>query len=192
VYRYIRTAHLILGLFFAPFLLMYAVSAIQMAHRSWFPIQAAVRQETAPVRSGCNDPRILAQELMRTERWRGELTEVRRTAQALTLRIASIGTTHDIICHVGEDKVGITTRTLGFLGVLNRMHHATGFWHASSSMQMWATAVALTSVALLCLGASGFWLWLLRKRERRIGLILVGANLAFSLTVLTLLRMGAS
>jgi hypothetical protein len=189
VYRYIRTVHLILGLLSGPFLLMYAVSAIQMAHRSWFPIQTTVRQESAIVHSGCNDPRVLARELMESEAWRGELSEVRQTAQALTLRIASVGTMHDVICRDGKDKVAITTRTLGFLGLVNRMHHATGFWHASSPMKMWATAVALTCAALLGLGGSGLWLWRLRRRERRIGLILVGANLAFSLTLLALLRM---
>jgi hypothetical protein len=192
VYRYIRRTHLILGLLAGPFLLMYAVSAIQMAHRSRLPIQPTVRRESAFVRSGCNDPRLLAQELMQNQGWRGELSEVRRTAQALTLRIVSVGTTHDVICYVNQNKVDITTRTQDFLGVLNRMHHATGFWHRSSQMQWWATAVALTCVALLGLGGSGVWLWLLRKRERRIGLLLVGTNLAFSLTVLALLRMGVT
>jgi hypothetical protein len=191
VYRYIRTTHLILGLLSGPFLLMYAASAIQMAHRSWFPVQTTVRQESALVRSGCDNPRALAHELMQREGWRGELIGVSRTAQALTVRIASVGTTHDVACKDSAKKVDITTRTLGFVGVLNRMHHATGIWHSSSPMKVWAAAVALTCVALVGLAGSGLWLWLLRKGERRIGLILVGANLAFSLTVLALLRMGA-
>jgi hypothetical protein len=191
MYRYLRTTHLVLGLLSGPFLLMYAASAIQMAHRSWFPIHATVRQETASVRSGCDNPRALAHELMQREGWRGELIEVRRTAHALTFRIASVGTTHDVACEDARNKIEITTRTLGFVGVLNRMHHATGFWHSSSLMKTWAAVVALICVAIFGLGGSGLWLWLLRKSERRIGLVLLGANLAFSLTVLALLRMGA-
>ncbi len=74
------------------------------------------------------------------------------------------------------------------MGMLNRLHHWAGFWREPMSMKLWAVAVAAVSAALVLLGASGIYMWFTRRSERRIGIALLGINLAFALTLLTLLR----
>ena len=56
-------------------------------------------------------------------------------------------------------------------------------------MKVWGFFVAIASAALLLLGASGIYMWFTRRPERRIGIALLGINLAFAITVLTLLRL---
>jgi len=51
-----------------------------------------------------------------------------------------------------------------------------------------AVFVAVVSVGLLLLGASGIYMWFTRRPERRIGIALLTVNLIFAIIVLTLLR----
>jgi hypothetical protein len=74
------------------------------------------------------------------------------------------------------------------MGMLNRLHHWAGFWHEPVSMKVWAFLVAIASTALLLLGASGIYMWFTRRSERRLGIALLGINLVFAITLLTLLR----
>ena len=145
MYRTVRVIHLIAGLLLAPVLLMYAVSAIQMGHRSWFRLKP-------------------------------------------TVEIASVGTTREVRYDAPSNTAVVRTSRLPIMGVLNRMHHMVGLWHPSGALKLWALVVALASIAVAALIATGVWLWMLRKRERRLGLILVAANVVFSLVVLILLR----
>jgi hypothetical protein len=57
-------------------------------------------------------------------------------------------------------------------------------------MKIWGAAVAIVSLAILGLGATGLWMWWMRRQERAAGLILLGANLLFSVVVLSLMRAG--
>jgi hypothetical protein len=46
----------------------------------------------------------------------------------------------------------------------------------------------LAFVALLLLGASGIWMWFLRRQERLTGALLLVLNLAFAITILIAIR----
>ncbi len=46
----------------------------------------------------------------------------------------------------------------------------------------------LVSLATLALGATGLWMWWLRRSERKWGLALIALNLAFSIAVLAAMR----
>lgn len=188
MYRPIRVIHLIAGLLMAPVLFMYALSAIQMGHRSWFRLKPAVETERLSAPVDCSDARRLAASLMSAHRWRGELTSVRKTPAGCTIEIATIGTTREARYDVQSGALVVRTSRLPAMGMLNRMHHAAGLWHPSGAMKLWAAVVALASIAVIALVVTGIWLWLLRKRERTLGLILVVANVAFSVVVLILLR----
>jgi hypothetical protein len=190
VYRNIRIIHLIAGLLTAPLLFMYALSAIQMGHRSWFNLKPMLRVERIAAGDGCQNPRALAASLMRSHGWRGELTGVRSTASGCSFEVNSLGTTRAVQCDASTGSLQIRISQLPAIGLLNRMHHAAGLWHPSAAMRLWAVVVALASIACAALAATGVWLWLLRKRERRLGLILVTANLLFSIVLLFLLRFG--
>jgi hypothetical protein len=52
MYKAIRNVHLLLASFSLPFLLMYAISAVQMAHNTWFAMKPAVREQQFSLTAG--------------------------------------------------------------------------------------------------------------------------------------------
>jgi hypothetical protein len=188
MYRTLRTIHLLSGVFALPMLAMYGVSAVQMAHPTWFPMQPAVTQDEHALRAGLSDARRVARELMTRGVVRGDINEVRQTAAAYTLRIVRPGTVHEIQYDRANGIAKVRTSMAGVMGMLNRLHHAAGLWHDWGPLNAWGLLVGLVSFATVCLGATGIWMWWLRRQERWTGLILVLANVAFSMTVLFLLR----
>jgi len=189
MYRIIRNIHLLLASFGLPFLIMYGVSAVQMGHSSWFQMKPVVVEREIPLASGQSDARLVAREIMsRQPDMKGELSNVQMTASGLTLRIVVPGTVHDVRYDLGSGVARIKTSVAGVMGMLNRLHHWAGFWHEPLSMKAWAVFVAVVSVGLLLLGASGIYMWFTRRPERRIGIALLTVNLIFAIIVLTLLR----
>ena len=72
--------------------------------------------------------------------------------------------------------------------MLNRLHHAAGVAHDVTSLNVWGALVAMVSLALLLVGATGVWMWFLRRTERTVGLVLLAMNLAFAVTLIVLIR----
>ena len=189
MYKVVRNLHLLLASFSLPFLIMYGVSAVQMGHSSWFQMKPVVVEREIPLASGQSDARLVAREIMsRQPDMKGELSNVQTTASGLTLRIVVPGTVHDGRYDRASGVARIKTSVAGVMGMLNRLHHWAGFWHEPLSMKAWAVFVAVVSVGLLLLGASGIYMWFTRRPERRIGIALLTVNLIFAITVLTLLR----
>lgn len=189
MYRIIRNVHLLLASFSLPFLIMYAVSAVQMGHSTWFQMKPAVVEREMALDSGQSDARQLAREIMsRQPAMKGELNNVQTSESGLTLRIVVPGTVHEVRYDRASGVARIKTSVAGVMGMLNRLHHWAGFWHEPPSMKAWAVFVAVVSAGLLLLGASGIYMWFTRRSERRIGIALLTVNLIFAITVLTLLR----
>jgi hypothetical protein len=188
MYKTLRTLHLIFGLFSLPFLLVYGLSAVQMAHPKWFNTKPAIHDADVPVARGYTDGRSVARQLMANGEIRGEITSVQETALGFTIRSALPGTVHDIKYDRKTGTVHIRTSVAGFMGRLNRLHHAAGLWHEYLPLKFWAIFVGLVSLATVGLGLTGIVMWWMRRQDRTLGLILLGANLACSLTILSLLR----
>lgn len=189
MYKTIRTIHLLLASFSLPFLIMYGVSAVQMSHSSWFQMKPAIAEHELSLPSGQTDARILAREIMnQLPDTKGELSNVQSTDAGLTLRIVVPGTVHEVRYDRTTGVARVKTSVAGTMGMLNRLHHWAGFWHEPASMKAWAIAVAIVSLGLLVVGATGIYMWFTRRPERRIGIVLLAANLVFAITVLTLLR----
>jgi hypothetical protein len=189
MYKIIRNVHLLLASFSLPFLIMYGISAVQMAHSTWFQMKPAVVEREMPLASGQSDARIVAREIMsRQPEMKGELSNVQASASGLTLRIVVPGTVHEVRYDRASGLTRIKTSVAGTMGMLNRLHHWAGFWHEPSSMKAWAVFVGVVSLGLLLLGLSGIYMWFTRRPERRIGIALLTVNFIFAVTVLTLLR----
>jgi len=189
MYKIIRNVHLLLASFSLPFLIMYGVSAIQMSHSTWFQVKPAVIERDLAIAPGQADARGVAREIMnRQPDLKGELSNVQPNDAGLTLRIVVPGTVHEVRYDRLSGSVHIKTSIAGVMGKLNRLHHWAGFWHEPGSMKAWAAFVAVVSLGLLLLGASGIYMWFTRRSERRIGLALLAVNLIFALTVLGLMR----
>jgi hypothetical protein len=188
-YRWIRNTHLWLGLLAAAFLLMYGVSAVQMSHNAWFSLKPTVTEQRLSLAPGTSDPRAVARELMDNHGARGELLQARSTAAGSALRIQRPGTVYEVEYTAATGEARMRTQTVGFMGMLNRIHHVAGLWHEYRLLNVWGFLVGLVSVALLLSGLTGIYLWFRMYDERVAGGILLGASLAYSLTLILLLRL---
>jgi hypothetical protein len=186
MYKTIRTIHLICGLLSLPFLLMYGISAVQMAHSKWFTMKPAITERSVTVPPGL-DARAVVRHL-RTQDIRGDVSQIKETPTGVNLRVTMPGTVHEISTDRAANTAKIKTSVAGALGMMNRLHHMAGLYHEYGPLNIWGMAVAVVSVALIGLGATGLWMWWLRRQERTAGLVLLAANLIFSLVVLAALR----
>ncbi len=189
MYIVIRNVHLLVASFSLPFLLMYVASSVQMSHPSWFTMKPAVHEHEMSVMPGRTDARQVAREVMDgNESIRGELTNIRPRPGGVALRVVLPGTVHDADYDRLSGNVKIRTSVAGFMGMLNRLHHAAGVRHETTAMNGWGAAVAIVSAGLLLLGATGIYMWFTRRPERVIGAVLLAINLVVALTLLLTLR----
>jgi hypothetical protein len=189
MYPTLRTIHLLCGAFALPMLLMYGVSAVQMAHTKWFSLTPVISESAVRLSREYIDGRLLARELMTQGAVRGEINSVEETSSGFTMRIVVPGTVHEVHYDRAAAEVRVKTSVAGFMGMWNRLHHAAGLWHEYGPLKMWAVFVGIVSLATVGLAATGLWMWWLRRQERTWGMVLLGANVAFALTVLTLIRL---
>ncbi len=187
-YATLRTIHLLCGAFALPALVMYGVSAVQMAHNRWFAMKPRIREVEEAMRPGYADGRLLARDVISRRGLAGEINAIASTPEGFTARIVVPGTVHEIHYDRATGRTRIRTSVAGVMGMLNRLHHAAGMWPEYVPLRVWGVLVGLVSLAILVLGATGIWMWWLRRAERRVGMILIAANLAFSLAVLCLMR----
>ena len=185
MYRFIRNTHLILGLSASLIILVYAVSAVQMAHR--FAIKPQLSSEDLALSPGLA-ARSAAQQLMDQHGCRGDLGDVTSAEQQIRFSITRPGTAYAVTYYPTDGRAHIERRELPFMGLLNRLHHLNGFEHSSAAMNAWGWILAWISITLILLGATGVYMWFRIYTERRIGSILLAANLCVSIALLILLR----
>ncbi len=189
MYPTIRTVHRLLASLCLPFLLMYGVSAVQMSHGAWFTLTPAVRESVLSLPPDLADARAVARAATaRANDVRGELTSV-VIGDEMTLRLVLPGTVHELRYRRQTGETRVKTSVSGAMGMLNRLHHAAGLWHEARSMRLWGVAVAVVSVALLLLGASGIWMWFVRRSEQRLGIVLLAMNVAIAVGLLVAMRL---
>ncbi len=188
MYTLLRNLHLALGLFSAVFLLAYALSAAQMA----YPLYRPQSTETVTVihvpRELDPSPRALAQWLMDRHDHRGDVTDITTTPLGLSLTIVRPGTTHRVVFDSRDRAAHVTTSTTNAIGMLNRIHHVGGVRHEYWAANAWGWFLLAVSVCLLALAISGVVMWFQRHRERRMGLVVLVAGLAWGLGLLILIR----
>ncbi len=188
MYKIIRNIHLFLGLLSFSFLLMYSVSAVQMSHLGWFSMQPTVTEQVVAITpADAQNPRTFAQQLMQAGMW-GELQNVNQNDSGFRLRIVRPGTTYDVEYAAGSPTAKVKASVAGFMGMLNRLHHTAGFYREQSITDWWAAFVALTSLALLTLGATGVYMWFKLYKERLIGGIFLSIGLFVGLGLLVTTR----
>jgi len=185
MYRLIRNTHLILGLSASLILLVYAVSAVQMAHG--FAINPHISSEDLTLASGLG-ARSAAQQLMDGRGYRGDLDNITSAEQQIRFSITRPGTAYAVTYYPDSGRTHIERRELPFMGLLNRLHHLNGFEHSSAIMNAWGWILAWISITLILLGATGVYMWFRIYNERRIGSILLGLNLCVSTVLLILVR----
>jgi hypothetical protein len=179
MYRTIRSLHLCAGLFCVVFLVMYAVSAVQMTHGTWLHMQPRVTERSVELPPGLADARAAARGLAERYGISGELTAIRVSPARLGFRVLRPGMVWqaDYQSATGGTKIRVTDT--GLLGVLNRIHQMRGVWHVWSAYNAWAVLLAMVGAGILTLGASGLYLWWKTNHDRRLS----GAVLAIAVAV---------
>jgi hypothetical protein len=171
MYQKLRSIHLSTALFSMAFLLAYAISAVEFAHRKWLPLSEYSTEEALKLASGATDARILARQ------WRGELESVENSPGFLKFRVmTTLGRSYDVTYSIATGDTPVKTTTNSFLKTL-------AFIHASNGV--WAVVAAVVSLALLTLGITGLYLWFQNHSSRPMGsvLLLVGITNATGLIV---------
>jgi hypothetical protein len=179
MYRTIRSLHLCAGLFALIFLVVYAISALQMTHGKWVHMESRTTSRDLVLEPGLTDARVAALELAQRHGISGELAGIRVTPIGLVFRVLRPGMVWqtDYASATGVAHLRITDS--GTLGALNRIHQMRGSWHTWIAYNIWAALLALVGCAILTLGATGIYLWWKTNRDHRF----TGALLAFGIAL---------
>ena len=189
MYRWFRDIHLFLAVLAFPFVLMYCVSTIRMVHRSWFSdkihwTEREVEVGTFDAESG----RALAQILLRQHGLRGELTEITSTDSGFRLEIERPGMFNQVEYSGQTGKARIRSGAANFMQMLAGIHHITGLRHETSLSNIWGISALVVSIVFALLGLTGIYMWFHFHKERKIGAVLLALNLAYSLSLIILIR----
>jgi hypothetical protein len=176
MYQKLRALHLSAALFILVFLLAYAISAVELAHRGWVTHPEQSTKEPRKQAPGITDARILARD------WRGELASIESSPAVLKFRvITSLGRVYDVTYSIATGETTVKTTTISFLTTLAWVHISHGIW---------AFVAAFVSIGLLTLGATGIYLWLNNHKERWIGGALVVAGVGITVGLIISMRWG--
>ena len=188
MHRWVRDAHLVLGLFVAATVLMYGVSSAQMVHRDWLPWRASVLEQTVSLGPGLTDGRAVARALMENHGLWGDLAQTGQEQDVIRVRVNRPGTVIEAWYRpvTGETRLKIDRAT--FAGMLVALHHARGWTHESMSVNLWGALVGLVSIGLMVLGGTGVYLWFKIYKERAVGGLILVLSLGFSLSLIVLIR----
>ena len=188
MHRWLRNTHLLVALFSSAFVLMYAWSAVQMSHNTWFDLKPRVVEHSVALAKGL-DGRAAGRELMDRHGVRGEIMQARPEGQGIFIRIVRPGTVYDAQYSPTSGAAQVKESIVGFMGLLNRIHHIGGLWHDYTLTQVWAVFVGLVSAGLVVLALTGIFLWFKLRSERKVSVVLLAASLAYSLTLMVLMRL---
>ena len=190
MFRLMRNLHLIFGLVFFVFALVFAVSSLVIIYRPWLPQSREDSEHTVQVSAAsAATPRALALEMVRNHDLQGDLREIEQTEDGMQFVIVRPGTRHEVAYSSSSGEAKIQTRRQGFLEMLVQLHTNHGFWHEFLPSNAWALLSLLGSIGLFLLGATGIYLWYCHHEERVIGSVLLVAGLLYGITTLVLSRM---
>jgi hypothetical protein len=180
MYRTLRSIHLCAGLFALAFLMVYAVSALQMTHGKWVHMEARTSERNLALPPHLPGARAAAHGLAQGFGIDGELTAVRVTPDGVSFRVLRPGMVWQADYTAGTGVTRLRTTDTGMLGALNRIHQMRGVWHNWAAYNIWATLLALVGCAILTLGATGVYLWWKTNRDRRFTGALFAAAVAIT------------
>jgi hypothetical protein len=185
MHRFLRNLHLVLGLTSILFILTYAVSAVQMAHR--IRLAPQISDEDMKLPAGL-EARPLAEMLMEKQGYGGELGKPQAMTNGFRVVINRPGTSFTVTYDATTGQSHIRRETRSMLGMLNRLHHQHGLHHLDGRLNAWGWALAMISGALFFIGGTGVYLWYRMHTERVVGSVLLTANLLVSVGLLMALR----
>jgi len=183
-YLWIRDAHLILGLFTSPFLLLFAVSTLLFNH-TWKPWESRAEVEDATPQAVEISEEIdgveQAQAIMRQVGVSGEIRNIFHPENRLVIRVMKPAENTTITVDLATSMAEINRNTTGFWEKLFYLHKSPGPHNAKIRgnwvfTRVWTGLIDTAVCAILLISISGIYLWAVIKAERKTGLILLGAG----------------
>jgi len=187
MHRLLRNLHLWIGLAITPYLLMYGISALQMAHPNWIEVTHETTLSTREIELSQGVPAQIARTAQSRLELRGSMSRVRETAEGLEFRVSRPGSQSDVQIDPATGRANIETRRSDLGGFLNQVHVLSG-WHEHMPSGLLALALLGVSMAMLFLGVTGVYLWFKLLAERRLGWIVLAVGAAYSLTLVVAIR----
>jgi hypothetical protein len=189
MFRLMRNVHLILGLLFFFYAMLFAGSSLVIIYRPWLKPTHSEQEQTVRVATDrAQTPRDLALELIQNHGLKGDLRDIKQDGDAVRFVIARPGMRSEVKYSAATGEVKVRTRREGFLETLVQLHTNHGFWHEFMPANGWSLLSLLGSVGLFLLGATGIYLWFCHHEERVIGFVILAVGLVYSLTTLVLSR----
>ena len=201
IYLLTRDLHLYAGLFISPFLLIFAVSVFCLAH-GWLPAPEHPQPRTFSglrVPSGIEQAKgkeqlALLRPLLDQMDVHGEINFVRNVASEnrLVMPVIVPGRETEVSLHLPTGTAVITERANSFLNSVVYLHKMPGPHNVAIRgnwvyTRVWRWFADATAYATLFITASGIYLWIALRAERRVGVALLTAGmLTFVGMVLTL------
>jgi hypothetical protein len=188
VSRILRRTHLYLGLFLAPWMLMYALSTAAMNHRGWFAarqgegappfaVERTLKFEGALPEGG--DARAAAAVLLA---WLGlegaHSAQWRAKEGVLVIQRMSLREPRRVTFNPADGKVVVEKQQFRANAFLERFHRRRGYAQETLVDDAWAFSVDLVIGAMLFWALSGLWLWWEMRTTRAWGALAAAGGAA--------------
>ena len=193
-YRWTRNLHLYAGLFVSPFVLVYAVSAIQLNH-SLMPwgggtAPTAALRVVRVVVTNADNGLAVADQVRRQIGIAGEIGYVSRKAGGtrVSFPLESPGRTTHVKVDLASGVATIEQKRTGVWDAMIYLHKMPGPHNANIRgnwlfTRLWGWLADGSVYLLLFLTASGVYLWTILKADRRTGLRVLGAGVLSFLVI---------
>ena len=192
-----RRAHLYLGLFLMPWLLMYGVSSFIVIHNTWFPGDRPGREvlfekaysHPVNLQGANNSPglRAAALEILKECNLEGAFWADKPNADTLHIERFSFRDSISLTYSANDQKLKAEHQPMPWSQVPQRMHFRGGYEQPDLGNKSWGVIVDLACVGILIWVISGLIMWWQLPRLRTWGAIaLAGGFISFCLLVWTL------
>ena len=98
--------------------------------------------------------------------------------------VIRLGKEYQVDAHPAQGTATVTRTRAGFWQLVRDIHGAYGRFPDSRLASTWAWYTDLCTVVLILAAVSGVYLWTHRRRERRTGLIMLGAATVVSVSLM--------
>jgi len=189
--HFVRRAHLYMGLFLLPWVVMFGVSSIPLNHNTapapprW--IHVADRAFDVGLPANGADLRPLGRKMMDAAGVRGGYFVNRVNPQQVNVNHPSFLQPIRISYYTDRKQIIIERRELGLGSFIAGLHTRGGYDLDGFSDSIWAAFVDVVSVALILWIASGLYMWWHLPVTRRWGWTALASGAAcFAIIILTL------
>jgi hypothetical protein len=199
IYAWTRDVHLYFGLFTSPWILAFALSVIFLNH-TWDPGEPSgdVLQSTAVVdvppgfdeKEGMERVQ-LAKQILDQLGVSGEIGYIshRKQDQHYVIPVSKPGWQATVELNAEDGSVAVEEQYTGTADALNYLHKSPGPHNVNIRgnwllTRVWKSSVDTFVYLLLLISASGIYLWLALRAERKAGLVALASGAVCFLTIL--------